>query len=287
MPGEWSIEGKVCVITGASSGIGRQAAFELAKRKARVVLVCRSPERAERARDEIVKESLNPHVDVVLADLFEQREVRRAAAEVDDRYGQLHVLINNAGLLIGKRRLTGDGIESTFALNHLAYFLLTRLLLEKIKASAPARIINTSSMAHGMAKWQWDNLQGERRYSQWRAYGNSKLANLYFTYELARRLTGTGVTANAVHPGFVRSNFGRSASPAMRAGLAVARPFAIGVAQGALTTVWAATEPGLSKVTGKYFARSHAVSSSAMSYDQQAQARLWALSEQLTGTAPA
>lgn len=281
MPAEWNIEGKVCVVTGSSSGIGRQVAHELAKRRARVVLVCRSPERGEKARDEIVHESLNPHLDLVLADLFEQRDVRRAAAEIDDRYGQLHVLINNAGLLIGKKRLTSDGIESTFALNHLSFFLLTNLLLGKLKASAPARIINTSSMAHGMAKWDWDNLQGERRYSQWRAYGNSKLANLYFTYELARRLNGTGVTVNAVHPGFVRSNFGKSASPALRTGIAVARPFGINVQEGARTTVWAATDPGLSKVSGKYFAKSHAVASSDASYDQDAQRRLWTLSEEL------
>ncbi len=281
MPGEWSIEGKVCVVTGGTSGIGRQVALELAKRKARVVLVCRSKERGERAVDQIVHESLNPHVDLVVADLFEQRDVRRAAGEIDNRYGSLHVLINNAGLLIGKRRLTSDGIESTFALNHLAYFLLTNLLVEKLKASAPARIINTSSMAHGMAKWRWDNLQGERRYSQWRAYGDSKLANLYFTYELARRLTGTGVTVNAVHPGFVRSNFGKSASAALRAGLAVARPFGKNVVEGAKTTVWSATAPELSMVTGKYFAGRRAVPSSDASYDQEAQARLWKMSAEL------
>ncbi len=284
----WSVEDKACVVTGASGGIGKQVALGLAREGARVVIVSHSKERANAAVDEIVHTSLNPHVDLVVADLSTQAGVREAAAEIDRRYGQLHVLINNAGLLIGKRHLTADGIESTFALNHLAYFLLTNLLLDKLRASAPARIISTSSMAHAWAKWDWDNLQGEKRYSQWRAYGNSKLANLLFTYELARRLEGAAVSANAVHPGFVRSGFGSSATAPMRLGIRLGWPAAISAEKGARTTLWAATAPELSAVSGKYFARSAVVESSADSHDADLQRRLWALSERLTspGAAP-
>jgi len=279
----WSVKEKVCVVTGASGGIGRQVALGLARQGARVVIVSHSKERAEKAVDEIVHTSLNPHVDLVVADLSTHEGVRLAAAEIDRHYGQLHVLVNNAGLLIGKRRLTADGIESTFALNHLGYFHLTRLLVGKLKASAPARVINTSSMAHAWAKWDWENLQGEKRYSQWRAYSNSKLANLLFTFELARRLEGTLVTANAVHPGFVRSEFGSTATTAMRLGIRLAWPAAISVEKGAATPLWAATAPDLSDVSGKYFARSRVAEPSEASRDEATQRRLWDMSEQLTG----
>lgn len=282
-PSAWSVRDKVCVVTGASGGIGKQVALGLAREGARVVIVSHSKARAEAALDEIVHTSLNPHVDLVLADLSVQAGVRAAASEIDRRYGELHLLINNAGLLIGKRRLTADGIESTFALNHLAYFLLTNLLLEKLKASAPSRIISTSSMAHGMARWDFEDLQGERRYSQWRAYSNSKLANLLFTYELARRLQGTQVTANAVHPGFVRSGFGSTATTALRWGIRLGGVAGMSTAKGARTTLWAASAPELTGVSGSYLARSSIAESSALSRDLNLQHRLWELSERLTG----
>ena len=282
-PPPWSVKDKVCVVTGASGGIGKQVALGLARRDARVVIVSHSMARAEKAVDEIVHASLNPHVDLVVADLSTNGGVRAAAEEIDRRYGQLHVLVNNAGLLIGKRTLTEDGLDKTFALNHLAYFHLTALLLDKIKASAPARIVNTSSMAHAWGRVDWENLQGERKYSQWRAYGNSKLENLLFTFELSRRLAGTGVTANAVHPGFVRSEFARTASPLMRAAVRVGMIGAISVEKGAKTTLWAATAPELSGVTGKYFARSAVAEPSAPAHDADAQRKLWDLSAQMTG----
>lgn len=286
MPADWSVESKVCVVTGASSGIGKEVARGLARQGARVALVCRSKERGEAARADLRATVPGASVDLLLADLFVQGEVRRVAREIDERYPQVNVLVNNAGLLIGRRALTPDGVENTFALNHLAYFLLTHLLLEKLKASAPARIVNTSSEAHWGARWEWDNLQGERKYSQLRAYCNSKLANLYFTFELARRLDGTSVTVNAVHPGFVRSRFGRTATPAIRYGIKLAWPFGISMKKGARTTLYAATAPELAGVTGKYLKASQIAEPSEESRDQAAQTRLWEISEEMTGVAP-
>jgi NAD(P)-dependent dehydrogenase (short-subunit alcohol dehydrogenase family) len=287
MSERWSVREKVCAVTGASGGIGKEVALGLARQGARVVIVSHSKDRAEAAVHEIVQASLNPHVDLVVADLMTHAGVRHAAAEIDRRYGQVHVLVNNAGLLIGKRALTEDGLERSFALNHLAYFHLTALLADKIKASAPARIVSTSSMAHAWGRLDWDNLQGERRFSQWRAYGTTKLMNILFTAELARRLEGTGVTANAVHPGFVRSDFGRTASPLMRAAVRVGMLGAVSVEKGAATTLWAATAPELAGVTGKYFARSAEARPSQAALDRAAQAKLWEVSERLVGLAPA
>lgn len=286
MDPRWSVKEKVCVVTGASGGIGKQVALGLAREGARVVIVSHSKERAAKAVDEIVHTSLNPHVDLVIADLSTNAGVRGAADALDARYGQIHVLVNNAGLLIGKRTLTEDGLDKTFALNHLAYFHLTALLLDKIKASAPARVINTSSMAYAWGKMDFDNLQGEKKYGQWRAYGASKLENLLFTFELARRLAGTDVTANAVHPGFVRSDFARTASPVMRAVVRIGMAGALSVEKGARTTIWAATDPGLSRVTGKYLARSAVVEPAASARDEAAQKRLWEVSEKLAGLTP-
>jgi len=281
----WSVREKVCVVTGASGGIGKQVALGLARQGARIVIVSHSKARAEAAVDEIVHTSLNPLVNLVVADLSNHEGVRRAAEEIDRRYGNIHVLVNNAGLLVGKRTMTADNLDLTFALNHLAYFHLTSLLLDKIKASAPARIINTSSMAHAWGRMEWDNLQGERKYNQWRRYGTSKLENLLFTFELARRLAGTGVTANAVHPGFVRSHFASTASPLMRAAVRFGMLGAISVEKGAATSLWAATAPELSGVTGKYFARGAIAEPSATARDEAAQRRLWTLSENLVGLA--
>jgi len=280
--GPWVVKEKVCVVTGASGGIGKEVALGLARQGARVVIVSHSKERATKAVDEIVHTSLNPHVDLVVGDLSTNDGVRAAAAEIDRRYGQLHVLVNNSGLLIGKRTITADNLDKTFALNHLAYYHLTHLLLDKIKASAPARIVNTASSAHRLGKMDFDNLQGERRYSQWRAYGTSKLENILFTFELARRLAGTGVTANAVHPGYVRSGFATTASPLMRVVVRAGMVGALSVEKGARTTLWAATSPDLEGVTGKFLARCKIAEPTAAAHDEAAQRRLWELSEHLT-----
>ena len=204
-----TMQGKICLITGGTNGIGKSTAQELARMGATVVIVGRNAQKTAQVVEEIRAASGNKNVDSLLADLSSQQEVRRLADEFKSKYAQLHVLLNNAGAVFMQRQLSVDGIEMTFALNHLAYFLLTNLLLDTLKASAPARIINVSSDAHARGKIEFDNLQGERSYSSG-AYGNSKLANILFTMELARRLEGTGVTVNALHPGFVATGFGKN-----------------------------------------------------------------------------
>src|SRR5712692_8269845 len=205
-----TMQGKVCLITGGTNGIGKSTAQELARMGATVVIVGRNAQKTAQVVEEIRAASGNNTVDPLLADLSSQQEVRRLASEFKSKYSQLHVLLNNAGGTFTTRQLSVDGIEMTFALNHLAYFLLTNLLLDTIIASAPARIINVSSDAHAHGKIEFDNLQGERAFSGTGPYGNSKLANILFTTELARRMEGTGVTANALHPGLTSTGFGKN-----------------------------------------------------------------------------
>jgi len=222
----------------------------------------------------------------MIADLASLDEIRGLAAAYKQKHQQLHVLVNNAGAYNAQRTTTKDGFETTFGVNHLAYFLLTELLLDVLKASAPARIINVSSTAHVGGHMNFDDLQGEKKYVGRAAYGQSKLANVLFTYELARRLEGTGVTANALHPGVVRTGFGKN-NPGMmgqlfRLAQTVARPFFISPVQGAATSIYLASSPEVEGVTGKYFAKCKAVDSNAESYDTAVAQRLWQISEQLT-----
>src|SRR5687768_6952035 len=203
------MNGKICLVTGGTNGIGKSTALELARMGATVVIVGRDAQKTSQVVEEIRAASGNKNVDSLLADLSSQQEVRRLANEFKSKYSHLHVLLNNAGGFFMRRQLSVDGIEMTFALNHLAYFLLTNLLLDTMKASSPARIINVSSDAHAGGKIAFDNLEGEREYSA-STYGNSKLANILFTVELSRRLEGTGVTVNALHPGFVSTGFGKN-----------------------------------------------------------------------------
>ena len=204
-----NMNGKICLVTGGTNGIGKSTAQELARMGAMVIIVGRDAQKTSRVVKEIRAATGNPGVGSMLAELTSEQEVRRLADEFKRKYSRLHVLINNAGGFFMRRQLRGNGIEMTFALNHLAGFLLTNLLLDTIKASAPARIINVSSNAHTSGKIEFDNLQGEREYGP-RAYDNSKLANILFTMELARRLEGTGVTVNALHPGFVATGFAKN-----------------------------------------------------------------------------
>ncbi len=203
------MNGKICLVTGGTNGIGKSTALELARMGATVIVVGRDAQKTSHVLEEIRAASGNQNVNSLLADLSSQQEVRGLADQFKSKYSRLHVLINNAGGFFMRRQIRVDGIEMTFALNHLASFLLTNLLLDTIKASAPARIINVSSNAHTSGKIEFDNLQGEREYGP-RAYDNSKLANILFTMELARRLEGTGVTVNALHPGFVATGFAKN-----------------------------------------------------------------------------
>lgn len=274
------MDGKVVVITGATNGIGEAAALELARQGARLALVGRTPERTAAAVERIREASGNPRVAGYSADLASQAEVRRLAAELRRDLPRLDVLVNNAGAYYTRRQLSPDGLELTFALNHLAYFLLTGLLLDLLKDSAPARIVNVSSAMHRSAPLDFDDLQAEHAYDGWTAYGRSKLCNLYFTYELARRLQGSMVTANALHPGFVATHFGMENRDGPPHAVTGGR---IPVTQGADTLVYLASSPDVEAENGKYFDKRRAVASSEVSYDPGAARRLWEISAGLTG----
>ncbi len=276
------MHGEVCVVTGANSGIGKATALGLAQLGATVVLVCRSQSRGAAALAEIKQRSENGSVALLVADLSSQQQVRRVAAAYRQQFGRLDVLVNNAAVAKRKRAVTEDGLELTFAVNHLAPFLLTHLLLDRLKASAPARVVTVSSAAHGDSTINFADLQGEQRYKSFGAYSQSKLANVLFTYELARRLQGTGVTANCLHPGLVATAIFRDAPLWMRAGLALARPFILRSERGADTVLYLATDPEVAEVTGRYFEQRKPVQSSPLSYDTDVVRRLWEVSEALT-----
>lgn len=275
---------RICLITGATSGIGRVTAEALARRGMRVVLVARSAARADATIAAIRERSGNAAADYLLADLSSQEEVRRVTAEFRARHSRLHVLINNAGAVFTSRQETADGLEMTFALNHLAPFLLTNLLLDTLQACAPARIVTVASAAHYGATIPFDDLQQHHgRYRPFRVYGQSKLANILFTYELARRLESSGITANTLHPGFVATNFGKGGGAFWQTVFTGLRPFMIDAEKGAQTSIYLATAPEVAAVSGQYFIKSQPARSSPASYDQRAQRRLWEISERLTG----
>ena len=278
------MRGRVCLVTGATGGIGLVAARALAAKGATVVLTARDAGRAETLVQQIRYETGNTQVNFLLADLSSQAQVRRLAEEFQRSYPTLHVLVNNAGGLFMRRVETVDGYELTFALNHLAPFLLTNLLLDELKASAPARVVTVSSAAHVGAQIHFDDLMySSTRYSPMGAYGQSKLANAMFAYELARRLEGTGVTSNALHPGFVATGFAKNNGTLYRYGMTLLRPFAISPEQGAQTTIYLASSPEVEGVSGEYFVKRRPAKSSKASYDEEAQRRLWEVSEELTG----
>jgi len=282
---ERNMQGKVCLVTGSSSGIGFVTARELARMGATVVMVCRNRAKGEAAQAEIKEASGNAQVDLIVADLSELSQVRRVANEFKQRYTQLHVLVNNAGGANSEHKVTADGLEFTFATNYLAPFLLTQLLLDVLKASAPARIVNVSSFAHTQGKIDFADLQGTQRYSAVKAYGQSKLAQVYFTYELASQLEGTGVTVNALHPGMVTSSFNRGTKGFVHLLGEVVYFFAgINVEKGAQTTLYVATSPEVEGMSGKYFSQSKQgkeTPSSPLSYDVAIRRRLWEVSQEL------
>lgn len=277
------MHGKMCMVTGATSGMGAVTAQALAQQGATTIVVGRSRAKSEAMVNQIKEQTGNPAVEFMLADLSSQDEIRQLAQAFISRHQRLDVLINNAGAIFARRQETIDGIEMTFALNHLAYFLLTNLLLEALKASAPARIVNVSSFAHRLARIRFDDLQSQRRYIGWLAYGQSKLANLLFTYELARRLEGTGVTVNALDPGLVATPFGLSGNGIVTLFKKLSNVVAPGPKEGAQTSIYVATSPDVDGVTGQYFVKQRPVKSSSDSYDRPAASRLWRVSAELTG----
>lgn len=281
-----TLTGKTILVTGGTSGIGYIAARTLAGMGATVAIVGHHAARAQDAATRIQRETGAANTQALVADLSSLEQVRSLAEQVQQRYSRLDVLLNNAGGVFMGRQTTEDGYERTFAINHLAPFLLTNLLLDRLKADAPARIITVSSMAHQGQRIHLDDLDQTRRgYSAWRAYGESKLANILFTYALSRRLAGSNVTANTLHPGFVATKFAKNNGPLWQVFMTLARPFAISPERGAQTSIYLASSPEVASVSGRYFIQRKPAQSSSASMDVDAQEGLWRLSEQMTGLA--
>jgi retinol dehydrogenase 14 len=276
------MRGRVCLITGGTGGIGRAIALGLAARGAEVVVVGRDLERGRRAVAALRAASGNAAVELLAADLSSQRSIRALAEAFRRRHDRLHVLVNNVGGLFPRRQLTVDGLERTFALNHLGSFLLTALLLDRLGAGAPARIVNVASNAHARGRIDLDDLQSRRRYGGLRAYRATKLANLWFTYALARRLAGSGVTVNAMHPGTTATRLGRDRLGWYKLVVTLLGPLLRAPGEAARTAIELAASPGLEGASGGYFVDGRAQRSAPRSYDVAGQERLWAVSEELT-----
>ena len=274
--------GRVCMVTGANAGIGKATVLGLASIGATVFMVCRSRERGEVALAEIKEKSSNDRVFLLVADLSSQSEIRKLAEDFKRQHSALHVLINNAGIIPRKREVTVDGFETQFAVNHLAPFLLTNLLLDMLKSSAPARIVTVASNMHRGATIDFEDLQSERAYKPLRVYCRTKLANVLFTKELARRLQGTGVTANCLHPGVVATKLLADAMGMPRALRSTTRLIGSSPDKGARTSIYLATSPEVEGESGKYFVREREVESSKVSDDENMARRLWRVSAELT-----
>ncbi len=277
------LKNSVCIITGANSGIGLAASYLLALRGAEIHMVCRNTTRGEKARRSIKKETGSSKINLHIADLSLQSDIRKLAKELISSCNRINVLINNAGVCMGKRILTSEGIETTFAVNHIGVFMLTELLLDKLGSSAPARVINVNSGAHVKARMDFDNLQGEKKYSAFGAYALSKLCNLLYTFELAKRSSGTGISINAVHPGIVGTGIYGKIFPSLKILDWILKPFMLTPKEGADTIVWAATDPSLENVSGKYFAEKSVAEPSAETKNTDYQQRLHQLSLAITG----
>ncbi|HZN14567.1 MAG TPA: SDR family oxidoreductase [Acidimicrobiales bacterium] len=281
------MNGKTVIVTGGNSGIGLETAVALARAGADVVITARDAERGKQAVADIKQRSGSDAVDLVLFDLGSLESTRAGAAELLDRCPRIDVLVNNAGVVLTDRRETVDGFESTFAINHLGPFLLTSRLLDRIKASAPSRIVNVASTAHRGARkgLDYDDLQNSKNYKGMRVYSQSKLANILFTNELARRLEGTGVTVNSLHPGTVRTGYGRDGDSTgmLRIGIAIGSRFFLSPEKGAATSVYLASSPDVAGVTGEYFVKQKVKRPTAAARDADAARRLWEASEELVG----
>jgi len=284
-----SMEGKTVIVTGGNSGIGKATAIALAGAGARVVITARDRVRGDVAVTDIAAASGSDAVELVVFDLADLSSVRGGAADLLERCPRIDVLVNNAGLILSERSLSADGYEATFAINHLGPFLLTDLLRQRLIDSAPSRIVNVASTAHNFARrgMVFDDLMAERSYKQMEVYGRTKLANILFTTELADRLSGTGVTANSLHPGSVATGYARDGDTTgfLAWGVKVYAPFSLTPEQGARTSVYLASSPDVEGVTGKYFAKSRQKTPSANARDREAAARLWEISERLVDQA--
>ena len=284
------MNGATVVVTGANAGVGLETAAGLVALGARVVVTARDEAKGARAADRIRARGGPGTVEVAPLDLASFASIRRFAREVGPGLGRLDVLVNNAGLVQLDHTVTEDGFETTFGVNHLGHFLLTTLLLDQLRSSAPARVVVVASLAHRSARsgLDFDDLQAERGYSPIGAYNRSKLANIYFTRELARRLVGSGVTANSLHPGFVASRLGRDGDGGVLADIAMTlgRPFAISPARGARTSVYLASSPAVADVTGRYFVRCREAHPARVATDDDAAQRLWSVSEELVSSVP-
>ena len=275
-----SMENKICIITGANSGIGKVTALGLAKMNAEVVMLCRNEDTGEIAQKEIISESGNNKVDLLECDLSSQTQIRNFVGEFKQKYQNLHVLINNAGVMASNRKLSVDGFEMNFAVNHLAPFLLTNLLLDILKKSAPSRIVNVGSAAHRMGKIDFEDLQRENKKGRLMGlYGSSKLAMTLVSYELSRRLEGSNVNVNVLHPGLINTNLGRDRSSTSQG---FARKFFKTPEVGAETSIFLATSPEVEGITGKYYAKKKAKPSSKESYNEEYAKKLWEISEKMT-----
>lgn len=278
-----TMQGKTVIVTGATAGIGFETARALAEKGAQVVIISRSPERCQMTAERIRSETGNARVHFIAADLSYTAGIQEAAYQFKRHYSRLDVLVNNAGAFFDRRMVNTDGYEMTFALNHLNYFLLTHLLLDVLKSSSPARVINVSSDAHRSASLNFDDLQNEKNYRGFQVYGQSKLCNVLFTYELARRLEGARVTVNALHPGLVATNFAANNGPLYALGMRLVSFLAKSPQKGAQTSIHLACAPDVEGISGKYFTDSRAVKSSPASYDRSSAEQLWTTSLSLIG----
>ncbi len=279
------MKNKLCIITGANSGIGFETAKSLAQQGAFIVMICRNEDKAIEAKNVIQKEIPSAGIDIILCDFSIQDEIRKAASEILQTYNKIDVLINNHGFISKAYVETVDGLESTFAVNHIGYFLFTHLLLPKIKQSGKARIINVASEAHRNGVFNPTDLQLKSRYTSWKAYGNSKLFNILFTIELANILKDTEVTANCLHPGVIKSNFSSGLSLMFKFLWKLGTPFMKNNREGAATTIYLATSEEVSEVNGAYFADSKVKTPRSHALDPEAAKKLWEISESLCGLA--
>ncbi len=292
-----TMNGKICMVTGANSGIGKASVMEFAQMGATVVMVCRDEKKGKAARNEVMTATKNQSVELMLTDLSSLDSVRKLAQDYKQNYGKLHVLVNNAGIVRGSRIVTKDGLEETFVVNYLSHFLLTNLLLSILKASAPSRVVNVTSSFHLRGHMDFADLQTEKHYTAYKAYCQSKLAQVLFTYELAEKLKGTGVTVNCVHPGVVRTHLGEAGglesfykevipwvtNDVIGIGIRIAKLFVGNPKKGAESILHVATSPELEGVTGKYFSKKKERKTSEDSYDEEEAKRLWNISIKLSG----